>query len=221
MASCRAHPCRNLRQSMAPRGGCSPRLSRGPLRVQEETRDFERRDRGQARKMTRRARRPAAAQCGNKPDFVPAEAGGDHFSLDRRCRRPRSTRPAHARGPREPVARLGLLALARGGVFRAPSVAAGAVRSYRTFSPLPRTLAGRSAVRSLWHCPWPSAWPVAVRHHRCPVVSGLSSLRLAPEGGHLSTRALYDTTPLVGSGVVGIPAVCEAQALMPVTFTRM
>src|SRR5688572_21386382 len=57
-----------------------------------------------------------------------------------------------------------LLGLAPGGVCRAPSVTGGAVRSYRTVSPLPpgRPEAARTAVCSLWHCPaglpdWPLA----------------------------------------------------------------
>jgi len=67
--------------------------------------------------------------------------------------------------------------LARGGVFHAPSVTRRAVRSYRTFSPLPDPLRGRpkapaprpSAVSSLWHCPAPATeTPVARR----PVAGG-------------------------------------------------
>src|SRR5271167_3987269 len=50
-----------------------------------------------------------------------------------------------------------LLGLAPGGVFPAAAVAGGAVRSYRTVSPLPpvrgRPRAG-SAVFFLWHFPW-------------------------------------------------------------------
>ncbi len=44
-----------------------------------------------------------------------------------------------------------LFDLAPGGVCRAVRVAASAVRSYRTLSPLPPVPA---AVCSLWHCPW-------------------------------------------------------------------
>src|SRR5262249_34963412 len=44
-----------------------------------------------------------------------------------------------------------LFGFAPGGVCPAVVVADNAVRSYRTFSPLPRRAA---AVRSLWHCPW-------------------------------------------------------------------
>src|ERR1700759_4429692 len=53
-----------------------------------------------------------------------------------------------------------LFGLAPGGVYLAGSVAGPAVRSYRTFSPLPRRSpqgepeGRRRAVRSLWHCPW-------------------------------------------------------------------
>jgi hypothetical protein len=48
-----------------------------------------------------------------------------------------------------------LFGLAPGGVCRAAGVTAGAVRSYRTVSPLPRLVTQRAAaVCSLWHCPW-------------------------------------------------------------------
>ena len=49
-----------------------------------------------------------------------------------------------------------LLGLAPGGVFPAAAVAGGAVRSYRTVSPLPAAPVsqGRPAVYFLWHFPW-------------------------------------------------------------------
>jgi hypothetical protein len=47
-----------------------------------------------------------------------------------------------------------LFGLAPGGVCRAAGVTAGAVRSYRTVSPLPRQTLRTAAVCSLWHCPW-------------------------------------------------------------------
>jgi len=61
-----------------------------------------------------------------------------------------------------------LFGLAPGGVCRAAGVAAGAVRSYRTVSPLPHPLpspspaseggqGGTTAVCSLWHFPWARA----------------------------------------------------------------
>ena len=46
-----------------------------------------------------------------------------------------------------------LFGLAPGGVCRAAGVAAGAVRSYRTVSPLPRLTLRTAAVCSLWHFP--------------------------------------------------------------------
>ena len=56
---------------------------------------------------------------------------------------------------RERPALPSLFGFAPGGVCPAGGVAAAAVRSYRTFSPLPRfALRLRGAVRSLWHCPW-------------------------------------------------------------------
>ena len=46
-----------------------------------------------------------------------------------------------------------LFGLAPDGVFRAASLALRAVRSYRTFSPLPASLAKRGRFDFLWHCP--------------------------------------------------------------------
>ena len=47
-----------------------------------------------------------------------------------------------------------LFGLAPGGVCRAAGVTVGAVRSYRTISPLPRLTQHAGAVCFLWHCPW-------------------------------------------------------------------
>jgi hypothetical protein len=47
-----------------------------------------------------------------------------------------------------------LFGLAPGGVCLAAAVTVGAVRSYRTISPLPRPTQHAAAVRFLWHCPW-------------------------------------------------------------------
>ena len=58
----------------------------------------------------------------------------------------RSETPVGSHGPVPP-----LFGLAPGGVYPATAVASGAVRSYRTLSPLP----GRNrAVCFLWHFPW-------------------------------------------------------------------
>src|SRR5437763_1546006 len=77
-----------------------------------------------------------------------------------RCRTPRATDPsggAKAR-PAAPANRRCLpllLGLAPGGVYPAATVAGGAVRSYRTISPLPpaRPRAGRIGGVFLWHFP--------------------------------------------------------------------
>jgi len=50
-----------------------------------------------------------------------------------------------------------LFGLAPGGVYRAAGVTADAVRSYRTFSPLPRPTQHAAAVCFLWHFPWARA----------------------------------------------------------------
>jgi hypothetical protein len=47
-----------------------------------------------------------------------------------------------------------LFGLAPGGVCPATDVTVGAVRSYRTISPLPRRSEHAAAVYFLWHCPW-------------------------------------------------------------------
>ena len=47
-----------------------------------------------------------------------------------------------------------LLGLAPGGVCPATAVAGGAVRSYRTISPLPRRPKASVGGVFLWHCPW-------------------------------------------------------------------
>ena len=84
-----------------------------------------------------------------------------------------------------------LFGLAPDGVFRAASLALRAVRSYRTFSPLPAPhRSGAQAVCSLWHFPSESVSAVppacisgqtGVTRHRALMVFGLSSLRLREE----------------------------------------
>jgi hypothetical protein len=83
--------------------------------------------------------------------------------VTRRLQRPtRTAGPGH-RSRNLPALRAGSLApslfgLAPGGVCRAAGVAADAVRSYRTVSPLPRFDTRRTAaVCSLWHFPWARA----------------------------------------------------------------
>jgi hypothetical protein len=82
------------------------------------------------------------------------------FLWDARCRAPRATHPSGGAKAR-PVPRITpgylplLLGLAPGGVFPAAAVAGGAVRSYRTVSPLPTSRHRyEPAVYFLWHFPW-------------------------------------------------------------------
>ena len=80
------------------------------------------------------------------------------FIWDARRRTPRATYPgggARTR-PRTFARSPPLLGLAPDGVCRAAAVADGAVRPYRTLSPLPAAFSGKPerAVCFLWHFPW-------------------------------------------------------------------
>ena len=81
-----------------------------------------------------------------------------------------------------------LLGLAPGGVCPATAVASGAVRSYRTISPLPAAEAAW-AVCFLWHFPWaraPQALPGTLPAGARTFLPGLPpSDRLAGSRGHL------------------------------------
>ena len=81
-----------------------------------------------------------------------------------------------------------LLGLAPGGVYPAAPVAGGAVRSYRTLSPLPAFApCGASAGGLLSVALSLGSPPPGVTRHRVSVEPGLSSPRCrqsAPEGGH-------------------------------------
>jgi len=86
---------------------------------------------------------------GCKPNSVFALANGEnHLSYAADTRNPsrfRETWSGQLRGS--------LFGLAPDGVFRASSLTLRAVRSYRTFSPLPVPLAKRRRSDFLWHCP--------------------------------------------------------------------
>jgi len=127
-----------------------------------------------------------------KPGSVPPRdqilRRGWPFLWDARRRAPRATDPSGGAKAR-PVSRVReylplLLGLAPGGVFPATAVAGGAVRSYRTVSPLPAAeLVGRaggvlSVALSL------GSPPPGVTRHRTSVEPGLSSPRAAAESGH-------------------------------------
>jgi len=124
------------------------------------------------------------AQAACKPGSVPDTLGrGMAIPLgpaSPRASRDRPGRPARERAcaaRRKAAAPSSLLGLAPGGVYRAADVAAGAVRPYRTLSPLP---AGRA------RSPTPAGGllsvalslgspPPGVTRHRVPVEPGLSS----------------------------------------------
>ena len=101
-------------------------------------------------------------QTACKPGSVPPRYAGRGwpFLWDARYRAPHATYPSGGAKARPAPGNAGclplLLGLAPGGVFPAAAVAGGAVRSYRTISPLPP--AGyprdRLAVCFLWHFPW-------------------------------------------------------------------
>ncbi len=99
--------------------------------------------------------RQKKSQMACKPGSVPGpEAGGWPFIWDACRQAPRATYPGGGAETRLPANRLPpLFGLAPGGVYHATAVTGGAVRSYRTLSPLPP---GRSvrAVCFLWHFPW-------------------------------------------------------------------
>jgi hypothetical protein len=77
------------------------------------------------------------------------------FLWDADCPAPRAAYPDDWSEDRTGISPApSLFGFAPGGVCRAAFVAEGAVRSYRTVSPLLPSLAGGVAVSSLWHFPW-------------------------------------------------------------------
>ena len=117
--------------------------------------------------------------------------GGDHFSRPSVARGLERATRSTPRGQRVPdwVGRK-LLALARGGVCRAPLVTQRAVRSYRTVSPLPAAEAAGglfSVALSLTQQRAGGRYPPP-----CPVVLGLSSRGGKPApSGRLDARSVY------------------------------
>jgi len=94
----------------------------------------------------------------------------------------RLARPTRTRRGNAPARRHGsLFDLAPGGVCPAATVAGGAVRSYRTLSPLPGGPGGLLSVALSLGSP-----PPGITRHRVPVEPGLSSPRglRGPGGGH-------------------------------------
>jgi len=119
---------------------------------------------------------PFVLHAGCKPNSVPGTFRGRPFIWARHCCRARATYPRSCREPQREPDKLArricrgdrIFGLARGGVCHAPAVAGGAVRSYRTFSPLPPEVNSRGGTFSValsLTAPSPRP-PVGVTHHR-------------------------------------------------------
>ena len=122
----------------------------------------------------RRRRRRSIGGKRREPACKPGSVGGSHSSATHvavRLSRPTRER----RGPRLAAFRrlAPLFGLAPGGVCPATGVATGAVRSYRTFSPLPRALTGTR--RSVFCGTFRGLAPPRRYLAPCPVEPGLSS----------------------------------------------
>jgi hypothetical protein len=99
-----------------------------------------------------------------------------------------------------------LLGLAPGGVFRAATVAGGAVRSYRTISPLPPIRSDRSGLGGVFSVALSlGSPPPGVTRHRISVEPGLSSPR-AKLGAAARPSGAFD----MDKGGVIVKALCEA-----------
>src|SRR6266508_6176357 len=114
---------------------------------------------------------PSGSQGALRSPRTPVR-GRDHSSgpeVSLGLKQPTRRCPARGGAGRAPC--ISLFGLAPHGVYRAPSVAVGAVRSYRTVSPLPSApLRSRRAVSFLWHFPrvaatgcYPACRPFGVR----------------------------------------------------------
>ena len=128
---------------------------------------------------------------GCKPNSVCGLAAGENHLSERSTRTPARLR-GHRREPR-----LGSqLDLAPDGVCRAPALALGAVRSYRTFSPWPPV--ARRWSESLWHCP--SARLPANRPRVSPAEPELRGIALCGVRTFLPRQAASDSPPFRSCG---------------------
>src|SRR5947199_8014631 len=133
--------------------------------------------------MFPRVNRQTVCKPGSVPPTRQTHGRGWPFIWDVRCRTPRATDPSGGtEGPpgsasqsryRLPL----LLGLAPGGVYPAAAVAGGAVRSYRTISPLPPAVPkAEQARRCVSVALSLGSPPPGVTRHRASVEPGLSSL---------------------------------------------
>lgn len=136
------------------------------------------------------------AQATCKPGSVPERARGAAIPLG--CASPRTSRDPPGRPAREPAraakAPSPLLGLAPGGVCRAARVAAGAVRSCRTLSPLPADGRGRPGGRTALCDTFPGVAPAGC----CPAPCSRGARTFLPRhrGGG---RPVACATPQVGA----------------------
>src|SRR5947207_7628236 len=132
--------------------------------------------------MFPRVNRQTVCKPGAVPPTRQTHGRGWPFIWDVRCRTPRATDPSGGtEGPpgsasqsryRLPL----LLGLAPGGVYPAAAVAGGAVRSYRTISPLPPAVPkAEQARRCVSVALSLGSPPPGVTRHRTSVEPGLSS----------------------------------------------
>ena len=151
---------------------------------------------------TRPRRRSFLWAGGCPPARAPYPRRGTRRAASRRDRSKRRASQSRVSSRFDrPLARR-LHGLAGGGVYPAAPVARRAVRSYRTFSPLPGL---RPAVYFLWHFPWHRCrWPLAITVP-CPVRTFLPWL---PTGDRLARSAtqLYQTPPAAAPGDLSGPA---------------
>ena len=134
------------------------------------------------------ARKGCQTAC--KPGSVPPREQilrrGWPFLWDARCRAPRATDPSGGAKAR-PAPRIApeclplLLGLAPGGVFPAAAVAGGAVRSYRTVSPLPPARRSGTERRCTFCGTFPGVAPAG--RYPAPYLRGARTFLPPPEGG--------------------------------------
>src|SRR5271155_6015938 len=130
-------------------------------------------------------RRQTACKPGSVPPEGPWSLGrGWPFLWDARCRAPRATDPSGGAKVRPASPRPGclplLLGLAPGGVFPAAVVAAGAVRSYRTVSPLPPARFSETDRRCTFCGTFPGVAPAG--RYPAPYLRGARTFLPPPKG---------------------------------------
>src|SRR3984893_5387370 len=128
-------------------------------------------------------------QTACKPGSVPPEevvlGRGWPFLWGARCRASRATDPSGGAKVRPAFPRAGclplLLGLAPGGVFPAAAVAGGAVRSYRTVSPLPSARCSGTDRRCTFCGTFPGVAPAG--RYPAPYLRGARTFLPPPKGG--------------------------------------